>query len=76
MNTADMLIYMHPDLDMQKRLDLERNLMGQIGVDCAEFQHKPNPHALIVKYDPDVIESMDLLQLARKVDPQAVMAGL
>lgn len=76
MNTADMLIHVHPDLDAQARTDLERKLAGHIGVDCAEFEHRAHPHSLLVKYDPDTVEGMELLQMVRKVDPAASMVGL
>lgn len=76
MNTADILIHVHPDLDAQARTDIERKLSGHIGVDCAEFNHQEHPHALVVKYDPDAIKGMDLLQEVRKVDPAATIVGL
>lgn len=76
MNTADMLVYVHPDLDTQRRVHLENWVTGCIGVDCAEFDHHPQPHALIVKYDPDTVQGMDILNMVRKVDPVASMVGL
>jgi len=76
MNTADMLIYVHPNLDLQMRTDLEKKLMGRIGVDCAEFHHRPHPHSLMVKYDPDAVEGMEILQMVRKLDPVATMVGM
>lgn len=76
MNTADMMIYVHPDLDATKRMDLEKNLMGRIGVDCAEFEHRPHPHSLMVKYDPDAVKGMDILQMVRKLDPAASMVSM
>jgi hypothetical protein len=50
--------------------------MGHIGVDCAEFDHLPHPHLLMVKYDPDAVEGMELLQMVRKLDPVASMVGM
>ena len=76
MNTVDMMIHVHPDLDATKRLELERNLSGHIGVDCAEFEHRPHPHSLMVKYDPDTIKGADILQMVRKLDPVASMVGM
>lgn len=76
MNTADMMIHVHPELDVQERTDLEKKVMGRIGVDCAEFSHREHPHALMVKYDPDAVEGMEILQMVRKVDPAASMVGL
>ena len=72
MNTADMLIYVHPELDTQARWKLEKRVMGCVGVDCAEFDHHhPHPHAMIIKYNPDEIQGMDILSIVRTVDPVA-----
>ena len=77
MNTADMLIYMHPTLDEQKRANLEKMVSGRIGVDCAEFDNHAHHHALLVKYDPDAIQGMQILEMVRKTaDPRASMVGL
>ncbi len=76
MHTADMMIYVHPDLDASRRTDLERNLMGRIGVDCAEFEHRLHPHSLMVRYDPDAVRGIDILQMVRKLDPRAAMVGM
>ncbi len=76
MNKVYKLIHVHPELDAQMRTDLERKLMGRVGVDCAEFEHKPHPHSIMVKYDPDAIEGMTILQMVRKVDPVASRVGL
>lgn len=76
MNTADMLIYVHPELDAQKRSELEKAIEAHIGVDCAEFDHRSHHHALIVKYDPDTLRGMQILDMVRKTDPRATMVGL
>ncbi len=76
MNNADMLIHVHPDLDAQARQNLQRSIEGHIGVDCAEFIHKPHPHALMVRYDADTIEGEQILDLVREVDPEATRVGL
>jgi hypothetical protein len=76
MSTADMLIHIHPELDTHSRRDLEKRVLGCIGVDCAEFDHHPHPHAMIVKYDPDEIEGIDILSIVRTVDPVATRVGL
>jgi hypothetical protein len=57
-------------------MGLERNLLGRIGVDCAEFEHSPHPHSILVKYDPDAVEGMEILQMVRKLDPAASMVGM
>ena len=76
MNIADILIHIHPELDESERSGVTRKLEGNVGVDCAEFNHHARPHALIVKYDPDAIEGMRILQMVRQFDARAAMAGL
>jgi hypothetical protein len=76
MNTADMLIHVHPELDAESRADLEKMVAVRVGVDCAEFDHHTHPHALVVKYDPDTIQGMQILDMVRKVDPVATRIGL
>ncbi len=76
MNKADMLIYVHPDLDEQKRTDMEMMIEDRAGVACAEFNHNTHHHALMVQYDPDSIEGMQILDMVRKTDPAACMVGL
>ena len=76
MNTADMLIYIHPELELQKRTELTRIVEGRVGVDCAEFNHHSHPHALIVKYDPDAVRGVQILDMVRKTDPVATIVGL
>ncbi len=76
MNTVDMLVFVHPEFDLDTRADLERKLEGRVGVDCAEFERKAHPHALIVKYDPDAIQGRQILDMVRTVDPDATRVGL
>ena len=76
MNTADMLIHVHPDLDPQARSNLEKRIMGCVGVDCAEFDHHAHPHSLLVKYDPEEIQGIQILDIVRTVDPVATRVGL
>jgi hypothetical protein len=76
MNKADMLIYIHPELDVQKRTDLEKKVEGRVGVDCAEFDPHTHHHAMMVRYDPDAIQGMEILETVRNTDPVATIVGL
>ena len=76
MNTADMLIYVHPELDAQRRAVLEKIVEGRVGVDCAQFDAHAHYHAMMVKYDPDAIEGMQILDMVRTTDPAATIVGL
>jgi hypothetical protein len=76
MHKADILIHVHPELDANARTVVTRMLEGHAGVDCAEFNHHAHPHALIVKYDPDAVQGMQILQMVREYDVTAAMVGL
>ena len=76
MNNADMLIHVHPELDTQARSNLENRIMGCVGVDCAEFDHHEHHHSMVVKYDPDEIQGMQILNIVRTLDPLATRIGL
>lgn len=76
MNTADMMIHVHPELDVHDKAEVTRWLESRIGVDCAAFSHHPRSHSLLVKYDPDALKGMEILQIVRRLDPVATMVGL
>jgi len=76
MNTADMLIYVHPALDAQSRGALEKIVEGRVGVDCAQFDSHTHHHAMMVRYDPDEIQGIQILGMVRTADPAAAIVGL
>ena len=76
MNPADMLIYVHPELDAQRRAALEKIVEGRVGVDCAQFDPHTRHHAMMVKYDPEAIQGIQILDIVRKSDPAATIVGL
>lgn len=76
MNMVDMLVHVHPELDAEAMTNLERSIESHPGVDCAEFVHKPHTHTMLVKYDPDFINGMAVLDVVRTVDPAASRVGL
>ncbi len=76
MNTADMLIHVHPDLDATARVNLQRSIEAHVRVKRVEFIDRPHPHALIVRYDPEAIQGMQILDMVRRVDPEATRASL
>ena len=49
---------------------------GRPGVDCAEFDSHSHYHAMMVRYDPDAVQGMQILQAVRKTDPMASIVGL
>jgi hypothetical protein len=76
MNTVDMVIHTHQEMGQFEKSELAKSLEHHIGIDCAEFSHHPNSHSLVVKYDPDALKGMDILQMVRRLDPAATMVGL
>jgi hypothetical protein len=76
MDTVDILIHMHPDLGPETRSRVEQEIMACTGVIAANFNHHQQPHALTVLYDPDAVKDQQILEVARRVDPAATMAGL
>lgn len=76
MTTADLLIHVHPELSPEKRAKLEQEVSAKNGVITANFDHHKHPHALIVLYNSDVIQSKQILDVVKRLDPEATMAGL
>jgi len=66
----------HPELDAQSRGTLERMVEGRVGVDCAQFDSHTHHHAMMVRYDPDAIGGMQILDMVRNTDPAATIVGL
>lgn len=76
MDTADILIHVHPELSAEARTMLEKEVAGCDGIVAANFDHTKHPHSLIVLYNPDVIDGKGILEVVRKHDPAATMVGL
>ena len=75
MDIVDILIHVHPDLQVEQRVKLEEALSSSEGVVSAHFSPE-QPHELTVAYDPEVINSETILEKTRQWDKEAVMAGL
>jgi hypothetical protein len=75
MNTADVMIHVHPKLDAQARANLERRLLRHAGVGCAEFNDRANLHSLVVTYDANTVERKEILDEVRMTDPDAKTMG-
>jgi hypothetical protein len=76
MPTVDLLFHVHPELSMEARTKLEQEASACNGVISANFDHHKHPHALIVLYNPDAIQSKKILDVVKRHDPAATMAGL
>ena len=76
MDTVDVLIHVHPELSPEARTKLELDVMANTGVIAANFDHHKHPHALTVLYNPDAVQSKQILDTVKLVDPSASMIGL
>lgn len=76
MDTADILIHVHPELSADARARLENAVLASNGVIAANFDHHKHPHALTVLYNPDATHGKAILDVVRQIDPAATMVGL
>ena len=76
MKTVDILIHVHPELSTEARAKVEQEVRACNGVISANFAHHKHPHALIVIYNPDAIQTKQMLDVVKRHDPAATMVGL
>ena len=73
---ADVVIHLHPQTSCDDRSKIERDLRARTGVVTVTFNEEPHPHALVVQYDANQVDSQGILEEVRKCDGDAMMAGL
>ncbi len=73
---ADIVVHLHPEASDECKSNIENGLRDHDGVVSVHFNSKDHPHALIVAYNPGVVDSQTLLGEIRKCDSEAVMAGI
>ncbi|MEA1889369.1 MAG: heavy-metal-associated domain-containing protein [Pseudomonadota bacterium] len=75
MDIVDILIHIHPDLQLEQREKVEETLRSRDGVVSVHFSPE-HSHELTVAYDPEAINSSTILEQIRQWDTAASMAGL
>lgn len=73
---ADIVVHLHPEKSCDDETMIEKGLRGHNGVISVHFNTKEHPHAVVVAYNTDVINSQEVLSEIRKCDKAAVMAGM
>ncbi len=73
---ADIVVHLHPESSCDDRERIEHDLRAHDGVISVHFNEPEHPHALVVAYNPALVDSETLLSEIRKCDQQAVMASL
>jgi hypothetical protein len=76
MKTVDVLIHVHPELSGEDRAKVMQRVSASVGVVSASFDKHKHPHAMTVQYDPDAVQSKQILEVVRQHDPAASMVGL
>ncbi len=72
---ADIVVHLHPDATPECRGRIEEGLRDKDGVVSVHFNEEEHPHALVVAYNPEAVNSETLLAEIRKCDEKAVMAS-
>ena len=73
---ADIVVHLHPEASDECKSNIENRLRGHGGVVSVHFNSEDHPHAVVVAYNPDAVDSQTLLGEIRKCDKDAVMAGI
>lgn len=76
MSNADVLIYVHAELPQADRAKVKKEVEACAGVVSADFGKSKHPHALIVEYKSEAIQSKQILDAVRRHDPAATMTGM
>ena len=76
MSNADVLIYVHSELSQGDRAKVKQGVEACAGVISADFGKSEHPHALIVEYRSETVQSRQILDIVRRHDPAATMAGM
>ncbi|MES9843974.1 MAG: ATP-binding protein [Candidatus Sedimenticola sp. PURPLELP] len=61
---ADVVIHIDEKLEPEQTDKLEQDFMARDGVVSADF-NPDNPHLVVLKFDPAVINSRDLIDIPR-----------
>ena len=75
MKTADVTIHIDETLDWEKRAQIVTLLNAHNGV-ATVIDNDETPHLMIVKYNPDEVNSSELLQIVLDADGHAELIGL
>jgi cell division protein FtsX len=73
---ADIVVHLHPDASDECKSNIENGLRAHDGVVSVHFDSEDHPHAVVVAYNPDAVDSGALLTEIRKCDKDAMMAGI
>lgn len=73
---ADIVVHLHPEASDECKSNIESGFRAHDGVVSVHFSSEEHPHAVVVAYNPDAVDSGELLTEIRKCDKDAMMAGI
>ena len=73
--TVDVMLHIDEDLSHGNLEDFRDVLLHENGVYAASF-HDEKPHLMIIVYDPDIINSLEFVKLAKQRNIHAELVGL
>jgi hypothetical protein len=71
---ANAVVHINESLSDDQIHDIEKNLSGVNGIVCA-CTHIKTPHLMVVDYDPQTIDSRDLLSHFQRSGVHACLIG-
>ena len=72
---ADVTIHINENIDAQTRVSLEKTLLAMDGV-AAALSHHGTSHLMVVRFDPERLQSHDILQTVIAAGLHAELIGL
>ena len=72
---TDVTMHIDEETSSQKREELRNHLLQRDGVMAADCRDE-TPHLMVIKYNPDVVHSIELLDVARSSGLHAELFGL
>jgi len=72
---ADVTMHIDEETSHEKREELRDHLLQRDGVLAAAYRDE-KPHLMVIGYDPDIVKSTELLDIAKSSGLHAELFGL
>lgn len=72
---TDVTMHIDEETSHQQREELRNHMLQRNGVMAADYRDE-TPHLMIIEYDPDVVHSIEFLDVARSSGLHAELFGL
>lgn len=72
---ADVVLHINEDTDNEDRERLRDELLAVDGVMAAAY-HDEQPHLMIIEYDPELVEALKFVEVAKDRGLHSQLAGM